>query len=153
MDNAAKPQILYRERVTPSWFAFLPLLAIFPTFWLAFAPINLVAGVASGLLVTALVAALMVGLSPKITVLPGRLSVSGASVSTEFLGKVEVIPKAETFAEKGPKLNANAFLALQSSRKGLLKIHLTDSRDTTPYWLISSTRPGELASFIEKARA
>lgn len=152
MDNAAKPPILYRERVTPSWLAFLPLLAIFPTFWLAFAPINLIAGVASGLLVTALVAILMVGLSPKITVQPGRLSVSGASVSTEFLGKVEVISKTEAFAEKGPRLNANAFLALQSSQKGLLKVYLTDSRDITPYWLISSRNPIKLAAWIDKAR-
>jgi hypothetical protein len=153
MDNAAKPQILYHERVTPSWFAFLPLLAIFPTFWLAFAPISLVAGISSGAIVTVLVAFLMVRLSPIITVQRGRLSVSGASVDTEYLGNVEVIPKAEAFAEKGPRLNANAYLALQSSRKGLLKIHLTDSRDTTPYWLVSSRNPGKLASWIEKARA
>jgi hypothetical protein len=108
--------------------------------------------VASGLLVTALVAILMVALSPKITVQPGRLSVSGASVSTEFLGKVDVVSKTEAFAEKGPKLNANAFLALQSSQKGLLKIYLTDSRDVTPYWLISSRNPSKLAAWIEKAR-
>jgi hypothetical protein len=153
MNNAAKPQILYSERVTPSWFAFLPLLAIFPTFWLAFAPINLIAGLASGLAVTALVAFLMVRLSPRITVQQGRLTVSGASVETEFIGQVQVIPKAETFAEKGPKLNANAYLALQSSRKGLLKIYLTDSRDITPYWLVSSRNPGKLATWIDKARA
>jgi len=153
MNNAAKPQILYSERVTPSWFAFLPLLAIFPTFWLAFAPINLIAGLASGLAVTALVAFLMVRLSPRITVQQGRLTVSGASVETEFIGQVQVIPKAEAFAEKGPKLNANAYLALQSSRKGLLKIYLTDSRDITPYWLVSSRNPGKLATWIDKARA
>jgi hypothetical protein len=152
MDNAAKPEILYRERVSPSWLAFLPLLAIFPTFWLAFAPINLIAGVASGLLVTAVVAILMVGLSPKITVQKGQLSVSGATVAIEFLGKVEIVPKAEAFSEKGPKLNANAYLALQSSRKGLLKIYLTDDRDTTPYWLVSSRNPGKLAAWIDKAR-
>lgn len=153
MNNAAKPQILYSERVTPSWFAFLPLLAIFPTFWLAFAPINLIAGLASGLAVTALVAFLMVRLSPRITVQQGRLTVSGASVETEFIGQVQVIPKNEAFAEKGPKLNANAYLALQSSRKGLLKIYLTDSRDITPYWLVSSRNPGKLATWIDKARA
>ena len=153
MNNAAKPQILYSERVTPSWFAFLPLLAIFPTFWLAFAPINLIAGLASGLAVTALVAFLMVHLSPRITVQQGRLTVSGVSLETEFIGQVQVIPKTEAFAEKGPKLNANAYLALQSSRKGLLKIHLTDSRDITPYWLISSRNPGKLATWIDKARA
>lgn len=95
----------------------------------------------------------MVRLSPKIIIEPGRLSVSGARVSTQFLGKVEVIPKAEAFAERGPKLNANAFLALQSSRKGLLKIHLTDRQDTTPYWLVSSKNPGKLAAWIDLARA
>jgi hypothetical protein len=153
MDKAAKPQILYSERVTPTWFAFLPLLAIFPTFWLAFAPINLIAGVVSGLAVTALVAVLMVGLSPRIIVQKGRLRVSGASVATEFLGELEIIGIADRFAERGPRLNANAFVALQSSRKGLLKIHLTDSRDTTPYWLVSSRNPVKLAGFIEQARA
>lgn len=153
MDNAAKPQILYRERVTPSWYAFLPLLAIFPTFWLAFAPINLIAGVASGLAVTGLAATLMITLSPRITVQKGLLSVSGASLETEFIGEVRVIPKNEIFAQKGPKLNANAYLALQFSRKGLVKITLTDSRDVTPYWLVSSKNPGKLAAWLDKAKA
>lgn len=132
--------------------AFLPLFAIFPTFWLAFAPINLIAGVASGLAVTALVVFLMLRSSPRILVELGRLSVAGASVETKYLGEIEIISRENRFAERGPKLNANAFLALQPSQKGLLKVHIIDPRDATPYWLFSSKNPASLVVAIKNAK-
>lgn len=149
MGKKAINHVLYQERVTPSWPSFLPLLAILPTFWLTFSPINELIGIMSGLLVTAAVAGLMIFSSPAIIVSTGLLQVKQAKLETRFIGTVEIIEKSQIFQERGPKLDSRAFISLQASRKGLLKMQIVDPKDLTPYWLVSTKD----AAAFEKALA
>ena len=153
MSKLAATQVLYRERVTPNWTSFLPLVLILPTFWLTFAPINTAVGISSGIGVTVIVAALMISNSPVISVSKGSLRLGKATLELKFAGKAVSIPKESQFAERGPKLDSRAFLALQSSKNGLIRLEISDPKDPTPYWLFSTARPDELLEAIKAARS
>lgn len=152
MSNQPKSEVFYAERVLPGIASFLPTLLVFPTFWLAFAPINTPIGATAGVLATALVVGLIIYASPTITVTKETIRVGKARINLSLTGKLEIISEHESFAEKGPKLDSRAFLALQSSVKGLIKLEITDQNDPTPYWLFSSKSPENLISAISKAK-
>ena len=141
----------YRERVAPKWTSFLPLLLILPTFWLTFAPINALIGVLIGVAVTFSVATLMLVTSPVIEVSAGQLQVGRARLPIKVISGVIEVPKGEAFAESGPKLDSRAYVHLQSSVSGLLKVEINDKNDPTPYWLFSSRNPELVALKLKEA--
>ena len=122
-----------------------------PTFWLTFAPINALIGAVIGLVVTTTVATLMLANSPVIEVSDGYLKVGRARLPIKLISGVIEVPKGEVFAEKGPKLDARAYVRLQPSVSGLLKVQITDKNDPTPYWLFSSRNPKLLALKLKEA--
>ena len=152
MSNSAATQVEYRELVTPRWTSFLPLTLILPTFWLTFAPINAPVGLVSGLFVTVLAIGLMVANSPKITVSGSQLKVGKAQIDAKFIGSCEEIAYAPRFAQRVPNLNPKAYLRLQNSRRGLLKLEVLDKNDPTPYWLISTKNPKLLLAALDLAK-
>jgi hypothetical protein len=60
-----------------------------------------------------------------------------------------VIVQSEQFSERGPRLDARAFVALKAL-SGLVKVQVEDSNDPTPYILISTRRPTQLAEALNK---
>ena len=152
MSNSAATQGEYSELVTPKWTSFLPLTLILPTFWLTFAPINAPVGLVSGVLVTVLVVALMIANSAKITVSGGQVQVGKAKIEAKLIGVCEEIAYAPRFAQRVPNLDPKAYLRLQNSRRGLVKLEILDKKDPTPYWLISSKSPKQLIAAIELAK-
>ena len=85
----------------------------------------------------------------EIVVTDKDLKVSRAKIEKEYLGKVEVLNEKEMKFLRGPGINPSAFLALRFWVKGGVKIEISDSRDPTPYWLISSERPEKLAELLK----
>lgn len=151
MSNQAKTQVEYRERVTPKWTSFLPLALILPTFWLTFAPINALVGFLTGVGVTLTVATLMVANAPVIEVSAGHLQVGRARLPIKLITKVTQVARDEAFAERGPNLDSRAYVQLQASVSGLLKVQIQDKDDPTPYWLFSSRNPALLAKKLKEA--
>jgi hypothetical protein len=152
MSNSAATQGEYSELVTPKWTSFLPLTLILPTFWLTFAPINAPVGLVSGLLVTFLAIGLMIANSAKITVSGGQVQVGKANIEAKFIGVCEDVAYAPRFAQRVPNLDPRAYLKLQNSRRGLVKLEILDKKDPTPYWLISCKQPQQLIAAIELAK-
>jgi hypothetical protein len=152
MSIKAATQVEYSELVTPRWTSFLPLALILPTFWLTFAPINAHIGLISGLFVTVLVTALMIGSSPKIRVSASQIQVGKAQIHAKFIGSCEEVAYAPRFAQRVPNLHPSAYLRLQNSRHGLVKLEILDRGDPTPYWLISTKNPQRLIAAIELAK-
>ena len=148
----AATQVGYQERVTPKWTNFLPLALILPTFWLTLAPINAALGLFLGISLTLLTAGLMVFKAPVIRVSGSNIQAGKANIELQFTGAVSVIPAEKVFATRGPELDARAYLALQPSRKGLIKLEIADKKDPTPYWLISTKTPELLKKAIEEAK-
>ncbi len=152
MSNSAATQGEYSELVTPKWTSFLPVTLILPTFWLTFAPINAPVGLVSGLLVTFLAIGLMIANSAKITVSGGQVQVGKANIEAKFIGVCEDVAYAPRFAQRVPNLDPRAYLKLQNSRRGLVKLEILDKKDPTPYWLISCKQPQQLIAAIELAK-
>ena len=145
--------MLYSERVYPKWSSFLPLALILPTFWLTFAPINPDLGLVLGLLVTLVVTSLMLANSPRIVVSASRLQVGKASIEVGFISEAVEIAYAPRFGQRIPNLDAKAYLVLQNSVRGLVKIGISDSKDPTPYWVFSTSQPEAVLAAITKAKA
>ena len=148
MSKLAAGEFQYQERVFPKWSSFLPLLIVYPTFWLTMAPFNALLGSIFGISVTLVIAAVMVVSSPKITISVSEVSVGRAHISRKLLGNTSVVQKQDQFLAKGPKLHARAFLSLQPSVSGLIRMEIQDPKDPTPYWLFSSRKPELVAELI-----
>jgi hypothetical protein len=142
--NEARNEPLYAEWVLPNWSSFLPVLAIYPTFWLTFLPIDLTLGTWLGVGCTLLAVALMLAKAARISVTIEQLQVANASIDREFISSVEAIYGQDSFAERGRNLDTRAWIHFQGSVKSLVKVTINDPSDPTPYWLFSTRRPEEL---------
>lgn len=130
----------------------MPLALIFPTFWLALAPINQYLGIILGTLITIASALALVYLSPVIEISKSAIRVGRASMPIAMIGEVTSVPSDRAFAERGPNLDARAYVRLQSSRGGLVKIEVIDRLDLTPYWLFSAKKPEQIVKTISDAK-
>lgn len=134
---------IFSEWQLPRVATFLPHLMVFPSFWLVFAPLNADLGLILGVFATLFSIWIRVALSKRIIVTMRELHVGKARIPRAVLGQVSVIEKSEQFAEKGPKLDARAYVALKAL-DGLVKIDNTDEADPAPYILVSTRRPDQL---------
>jgi hypothetical protein len=116
---------------------------VFPSFWLVFAPLNADFGLILGIFATVFSVWIRFALSKRIVLTDQELIVGKARIPRNVLGKVTVIEKSDQFAEKGPKLDARAYVALKALN-GLVKIENTDAADATPYILVSTRKPEQL---------
>ncbi|MFF5989060.1 DUF3093 domain-containing protein [Prauserella flavalba] len=77
-----------------------------------------------------------------------ELWVGDAHLPLRFVGEVEVIGKAAKRKALGPELDPAAFVAHRGWVPTMVRIHLTDPEDPTPYWLISTRHPERLAELL-----
>lgn len=97
--------------------------------------------------------AAFVHLAATINVTSSQLIAGRAQVECEFLGRATAHVGDDARFERGPGLDARAFLLLRGWLPGVVKITLDDPADPTPYWLISTRQPARLAAAINEARA
>ena len=77
-----------------------------------------------------------------------ELRINKAHIEHRYLGEVRVLDIQEMRNARGRDADPSAFLAIRFwSPRGVL-VRVKDSRDSTPYWLISSKRGDELAKAI-----
>ncbi len=138
------PDVTYRERLLPSIWVFIVVLALVAMLsvavgaaylaiygWLTFFGISVlcVAGLTFG--------------SPVITVSDQALGAGRARIAREFLGGIEVLDGDQMRAAQHV---AERFMVLRPwhARGGVL-IALTDAADPHPGWLLTTKNPAELA--------
>lgn len=119
-----------------------------PTGYLTLTPINEPLGVFIGVFGAVFAVAALIWLAPVIELSKESLRVGKALVPRNALGLATPIDSADAFAERGPKLNARAFIKFQPTVKTLIKIEVTDPNDPTPYLLFSTRRAAELAAHL-----
>jgi hypothetical protein len=90
----------------------------------------------------------MVFSSPKITISMTEIRVGRAHIARKLLGSATMIQKQDQFSAKGAQLDARAYLALQPSVSGLIRLEIKDSKDPTPYWLFSTRKPELVVELI-----
>lgn len=141
----------YRERLHPSVVTLIPVILIIPASILVFAPINFVAGcITAVVLFIGAIALLYLG-SPVIRVVGNELHAGRAHISTTLLGETEIYRGADARRERGPALDARAWLCIRGWVDPVVKIQITDPQDPTPYWLVSSRKPEQLVRALREA--
>lgn len=110
-------------------------------------------GLAVTLLLTVLVVAGLVKVSARIELTPTGLLVGRAFLETEYFGPIAPLDTEQTRHAMGPGADARAFAATRGWVGESVQLTVEDVRDPTPYWLVSTRRPKQLAAAVSAARA
>ncbi|SDS62485.1 DUF3093 domain-containing protein [Microterricola viridarii] len=151
-ENLDTASAVYDERLWPNPWMFIATALVIPASILVLAPISVTAGIVTALILYAGCVALLLLASPRITLTADRLTAGRASIGVDALGPATSCEGAEAFAERGPRLDARAWLLIRGWVKPVVRVELNDPSDPTPYWLLSSRRPTELAAAINRSR-
>ena len=100
-----------------------------------------------------IIAILIFGYRSRLIILANQeqLIVGRANIESRFIESIEILDEQAMKHERGPGLNPRAFLAIRFWVKGGIKVTLNDSRDPTPYWLISTNKAEEIKSALGKS--
>lgn len=144
---------LYRERLFPGPWVFIMTALVIPASLLVFLPINQTLGVIVAIILYLGCVGLLIAASPLIEVTDttfvagrARLPLPNVGKATGYLGK-------EATEERGPRLDARAWLVIRGWISPVVKVIVEDETDPAPYWLVSTRKPAELISALAKANA
>lgn len=142
----------YREKLWPTPWIYLSSLLLVPASILVLAPVSMPAGIATGIILYAAVASALSITAPVIEVRSGRLHAGRAEISLELLGEAVAADDAAARIERGTGLDARAFLVIRGWIRPVVRVPVIDPADPTPYWLVSTRHPKELAAAINGSR-
>ena len=144
---------IYKERLYPSFSFFLALSLSAPMVLLAALPFGMTIAISLGLLIPVVLNLAVYLLSPTIEVADGFLKADRIRVPVILLGEVVPLDGAAFSLKLGPEANPRAQLMIRGYVKGGAQIPVLDPEDPTPYLLLSSRNPEELAVALEANRA
>ena len=142
----------YREKLWPNAWAFIVTALVIPASILVLVPISLFAGIVTAAVLYGSCVLLLVLASPVVRVQNGELIAGPATISTTLLGQAPVFDGAEATQERGPRLDARAWLLIRGWIDPVVRVPIVDATDPAPYWIISSRHPKELAAAINASR-
>lgn len=141
----------FRERLWPSAIMFIiTAVLLIPAVTLVLTPINANFALAGAIIVCAIVFAVLIALSPSISVANGTLEAGRARIPVELLGEPELLDRDELRRALGPGLDARAHLVVRGWIREGIRVPNLDERDPAPYWIITSRRPEVLAAAIRR---
>jgi Protein of unknown function (DUF3093) len=79
-----------------------------------------------------------------------ELLVGDARLPLRFVGEVEVIGRERKRKALGPELDPAAYVLHRGWVGPVLRVHLTDPEDPTPYWVFSTRKPEALAELLRE---
>lgn len=153
MDRAGETdRKLYSERLYVAWWGWpLPLIAAA----LLAAEIHMgYPGVRAWLpylILMPLMAAWLVLLGrSKVEITEDELLVGNARLPLRFVGEVDVVDREHKRKALGPELDPAAFVVHRGWVGPIVRVHLTDPEDPTPYWVFSTRKPEAVAGLLRK---
>ena len=87
--------------------------------------------------------------SLKIEVDQTHLRVGGASIEHKYIGEVTVLSSSEVKLIRTRDANPLAYLAIRFWSSKAIKLQVSDARDKTPYWLITTNNGQELLKALK----
>jgi hypothetical protein len=140
----------YAERLTVPLRWWVQGTMMVATLWLAVVvamPViaaAIVALVAGGLLATFF---LSYG-SARVQLADGEFQAGRAHIPTSFVGAVTPLDAEATRLIAGRNADARAYLLLRPYLKRSVRVDITDPGDPTPYWLVATRHPIQLAAAL-----
>jgi len=89
-------------------------------------------------------------LTSRISIDQRELRIDKAHIELKYLGKVTVLDSDAMRMLRTRDADPAAFLAIKFWASKGIKIEVTDPRDSTPYWLVTSKRGENLAALLTK---
>ena len=89
-------------------------------------------------------------LTSRISIDQRELRIDKAHIELKYLGKVTVLDSDAMRMLRTRDADPAAFLAIKFWASKGIKIEVTDQRDSTPYWLVTSKRGEKLAALLTK---
>ena len=80
-----------------------------------------------------------------------ELRIDRAHIESKYLGKVTILDSEAMRLLRTRDADPAAYLAIKFWTPAGIKIEVTDPRDPTPYWLITSKRGEEIAALLIKS--
>ncbi|MBV7411942.1 DUF3093 domain-containing protein [Dermabacteraceae bacterium TAE3-ERU27] len=151
MSSSPSSAPLFRERLTPSpavWF----LTVLFGgSFGIIMIPLSLrlAAFVAVGACVGMCV--WMWTLSPVVEVTAQRFRAGRASIDPALLGEADAPTREESASLMSTGYAPLAYHCTRAWVPDTVRVQVSDPEDPTPYWLVSSRHPQELAAALREA--
>jgi hypothetical protein len=145
--------LIYSERLLPGPWPFITTALVIPASLLVFLPINQTLGVICAAILYASCVVLLVLASPRIEVTDELLIAGRARLPLPNVGEATGFMGTEATQERGPRLDARAWLLIRGWISPVVKVRVDDANDPTPYWLVSTRHPKELIAALKKARS
>jgi hypothetical protein len=140
--------VLFEERLWPSVWVWLVAAGVSAAVILVFAPINPLVGYIAAGIVAVILTILLITSTPRLVVTSGALQVGRARIERRYIGAAEAFRGEDATRQRGPALNATAYLCIRGWIDPVVKIEITDEADRTPYWLTSTRRPAQLVAAL-----
>jgi Protein of unknown function (DUF3093) len=144
---------LYRERLLPGPMIFVIAALLIPASLLVFLPINPTLGVICAFVLYGACVILLIISSPWIEVTDVALLAGRARLPLPNVGDATGFAGTEATQQRGPKLDARAWLVIRGWISPVVKVDVMDASDPTPYWLVSTRHPNDLIAALKKAKA
>ncbi|OLT43209.1 hypothetical protein BJF85_02880 [Saccharomonospora sp. CUA-673] len=81
-----------------------------------------------------------------------ELWVGTAHLPLRYIGAVDVVGSEGKRKALGPELDPAAFVVNRGWIPTLVRIEVVDPEDPTPYWVVSTRRPEQLAELLREGR-
>ncbi|MFC7497412.1 MULTISPECIES: DUF3093 domain-containing protein [unclassified Nocardioides] len=78
----------------------------------------------------------------------GTFRAGRAHIAAAYVGAATALDAAQTRRLAGVDADARAYLVLRPYLKRSVRVDITDPADPTPYWLVSTRRPEDLAKAL-----
>jgi hypothetical protein len=147
MSNSGQPQ--YRERLWPAPWVFLATALVIPASLLVFLPISTTAGIVCAVVLYGAIVTTLLLTTPLVEVTDALFTAGRARLPRAVIAEATPFSGDDAFAERGIRLDGRAWLLLRGWIPALVKVRLDDPDDPTPYWLVSTRRPAELAAALK----
>jgi hypothetical protein len=143
-----------RLRVPVSWWLLaIPTIAVLGAEVWAYANMKAIYSVAVYAVFTAVVAGFLIAWGKaSISVTDGLLEAGGTALPLEHAGEVVPLDEKQAARMRGPRGDPSARLLLRPYLKKAVYVEVTDPDSPSPYWLVGTRHPEELAAAIEGCR-
>jgi len=152
MSNSAGPNSdrpRYRERLWPAAWVFVATALVIPASLLVFLPISTTAGIVCAIVLYGAIVVTLLVTTPAVDVDDDLFTAGRARLPRTAIASVSSFSGPEATAQRGTELDARAWLLLRGWIPGVVKVQLDDPSDPTPYWLVSTRHPAELAAALK----
>lgn len=151
-DDSVAPGNEYHERLTPSPGTWAAASVIPIGLALCVAPLGPIVALATFVVIGVACYAGLWNFAGTVRLVPGGdapvLHAGRARIATTYLQGAVAFVGEDADNQRRHRLDPRAYLMLRGWVHGVVRVELDDPGDPTPYWLISSRRPQELAQAI-----